>query len=89
MAREIHFSPEGWEDYLYWQSEDAAKFARLNTIIGEIARQPFKGLGKPEPLRHEYAGFWSRRIDQEHRVIYKVDARSVFIAQCRYHYGNK
>jgi len=82
----VLFAEWAWEDYLYWQETDRAELARINEIIRDIARQPFKGLGKPEPLRFGYAGYWSRRIDQEHRLVYKIEGNAVLIAQCRYHY---
>ena len=66
------FVDESWEDYLYWQATDKQILARINLLIKSISRDPFGGIGKPEPLRHKYKGFWSRRIDNEHRLIYKV-----------------
>jgi len=83
---DILFAQRAWEDYLHWQANDPAKIARSNELIRDICRQPFRGLGKPEPLRFGYAGYWSRRIDREHRLVYKVQGATVFIAQCRYHY---
>jgi toxin YoeB len=83
---DVLFAQAAWEDYLYWQAADAAKLARINELIRDICRQPFKGIGKPEPLRFGYAGYWSRRIDREHRLVYKVQGDTIFIAQCRYHY---
>ena len=80
------FSAHAWEDYLYWQRTDRNILRRINTLIKEIQRTPFEGIGKPEPLRHGLAGYWSRRINEEHRIVYKVDADSLFIAQLRYHY---
>jgi toxin YoeB len=82
----VLFVERAWEDYLHWQASDRSKLARINELIKDIQRQPFKGLGKPEPLRFTLAGYWSRRIDQEHRLVYKVEGGTVFIAQCRYHY---
>lgn len=84
----ISFEQQGWEDYLYWQQTDKTKLKRINQLIRDIQRDPFTGLGKPEPLRHDLAGLWSRRIDEEHRLIYAVSGKSVIIAQCRYHYGD-
>lgn len=80
------FSEHAWEDYLYWQRTDRNILRRINTLIKEIQRTPFEGIGKPEPLRHGLAGYWSRRINEEHRIVYKVDADALFIAQLRYHY---
>ena len=80
------FSEHAWEDYLYWQQTDRKMLLRINTLIKEIQRQPFQGIGKPEPLRHALAGYWSRRINDEQRIVYKVTAAAVLIAQLRYHY---
>ncbi|MFY7788070.1 MAG: Txe/YoeB family addiction module toxin [Thermoflexibacteraceae bacterium] len=80
------FTDESWEDYLYWQQTDKKKLKKINDLLKEITRSPFDGLGKPEPLKHQYAGFWSRRIDEEHRLIYKYEDDTVFIAKCRFHY---
>ncbi|HSR35922.1 MAG TPA: Txe/YoeB family addiction module toxin [Desulfurivibrionaceae bacterium] len=80
------FSEHAWEDYLYWQQTDRKMLLRINTLIKEIQRQPFEGIGKPEPLRHALAGYWSRRINDEHRLVYKVTEDAVLIAQLRYHY---
>ncbi|HEX9714233.1 MAG TPA: Txe/YoeB family addiction module toxin [Desulfurivibrionaceae bacterium] len=80
------FSEHAWEDYLYWQQSDRKMLVRINSLIKEIQRQPFQGIGKPEPLRHGLAGYWSRRINDEHRIVYKVTEDAVFIAQLRYHY---
>lgn len=80
------FSEQAWEDYLYWQSQDAKLVARINGLIKECARTPFQGTGKPEPLRGPLAGWWSRRITQEHRLVYRATEDGLLIAQCRYHY---
>jgi toxin YoeB len=80
------FSEHAWEDYLYWQRRDRKFVQRINTLIREIQRAPFEGIGKPEPLKHGLSGYWSRRINDEHRIVYKVEADSLFIAQLRYHY---
>jgi toxin YoeB len=80
------FSEDAWEDYLYWQATDRRTLQRINTLIREILRAPFEGIGNPEPLRHDLTGSWSRRITGEHRIVYEVEADSVFIAQLRYHY---
>jgi toxin YoeB len=82
----IVFSSQAWEDYLYWQRTDRKTLRRINDLIREITRTPFEGTGKPEPLRHALAGYWSRRINEEHRLIYKIDGDAVLIAQARYHY---
>lgn len=80
------FAEQAWEDYLYWQKTDRKILERINTLIKEIARQPFSGIGKPEPLKNALAGYWSRRINDEHRIVYKIVDGSLFIAQLRYHY---
>ena len=80
------FSEHAWEDYLYWQQTDKKILNRINQLIKEIQRSPFQGIGKPEPLKHGLAGYWSRRINDEHRIVYKVENNSVYIAQLRYHY---
>ena len=82
----IIFLTTGWEDYLYWQTIDKKVLKKINSLIKEIIRNPFSGTGKPEPLKHELAGWWSRRIDLEHRLVYRVENDSVFILQCRFHY---
>ena len=81
------FTEQAWEDYLYWQKTDAKILERINTLVKEASRQPFTGIGKPEPLKHALAGYWSRRINDEHRFVYKVSDGSLFIAQLRYHYS--
>jgi toxin YoeB len=81
------FTPLGWEDYLFWQSHDKAMLKRLNRLLEESVRYPTEGIGKPEPLRHVLAGCWSRRIDEEHRLVYLVDGNDVVVLQARYHYG--
>ncbi len=80
------FSGEAWEDYLYWQRQDKAVVKRINDLITACKRDPFVGIGKPEPLKHALAGFWSRRITEEHRMVYKADKDALSIAQLRYHY---
>ena len=82
----IIFSEYAWEDYLYWQRSDKKILRRINTLIKEIMRSPFQGMGKPEPLKHALSGYWSRRINDEHRIIYKITEEAVQIAQLRYHY---
>lgn len=81
----IIFTEESWGDYLYWQRHDRKMLSRINTLIKDISRHPFTGMGKPEPLRHRYSGYWSRRIDGEHRLIYSVTEHEVRIAKCRFH----
>lgn len=83
----VTFSDDGWEDYLYWQAEDRKILKRINQLIEDISRNGNEGIGKPEPLRHEWAGWWSRRITKEHRLVYRVVSPSVEIAVCRFHYG--
>jgi toxin YoeB len=82
----LAWATTAWEDYLYWQQQDKQVLKRINMLIKDIQRQPFVGIGDPEPLRHNWTGYWSRRIDKEHRLVYKVTQESVIIAQCRYHY---
>jgi toxin YoeB len=82
----LTFSDEAWEDYLYWQKHDRKMVERINKLIKEVQRDPFVGVGKPEPLRHALAGFWSRRITEEHRLVYRVEGESLEIAQLRFHY---
>jgi toxin YoeB len=84
--RSLKFDADAWEDYLYWQATDKAIPRRVNGLIKEIARDPFVGTGKPEPLKHELAGWWSRRITDEHRIVYRVLGNVIEIAQIRYHY---
>jgi toxin YoeB len=80
------FAEAAWEDYLYWQKQDRKMVERINRLVREVTREPFTGVGKPEPLKHALAGFWSRRITDEHRMVYRVDGDSLLIAQLRYHY---
>ena len=80
------FADAAWEDYLYWQQQDRKMLGRINKLILETQREPFAGIGKPEPLKHALAGYWSRRITNEHRMVYKVERDSLFLAQLRYHY---
>lgn len=81
------WSTAGWEDYLWWQKQDRKVLKRINTLISDVARNGNEGLGKPEPLKHDVGGFWSRRITDEHRLVYKVTDTQVQIVSCRYHYG--
>lgn len=80
------FAEKTWEDYLHWQKTDKKTLKRINLLIKEIARDPFEGIGKPEPLKHVLSGYWSRRINDEHRIVYKVQDKPLLIAQLRYHY---
>lgn len=80
------FTPGAWEDYLYWQKTDKKKLKRINSLIKDIQRTPFSGTGKPEALKHNLKGWWSRRIDITHRLVYRVDDDILVILQCRYHY---
>ncbi|MHB8325756.1 MAG: Txe/YoeB family addiction module toxin [Candidatus Dormibacteria bacterium] len=80
------FTSHGWEDYLHWQSVDRTMVRRVNRLLDEMLRDPFNGIGKPEPLRHILQGCWSRRLDDEHRVVYLVDGDDIVVLQLRYHY---
>jgi toxin YoeB len=82
----IIFLSTGWEDYLYWQSTDKSILKKVNSLIKKIERMPLEGNGKPEPLKHNLAGWWSRRITLEHRLVYKVENNAIVVLQCRYHY---
>ena len=82
----VAWAETAWEDYLYWQRTDKKVLKRINALIKDIKRQPFDGLGSPEPLKHHWSGYWSRRIDREHRLVYKVTGDSLIIVQSRYHY---
>jgi len=80
------FVDESWEDYLYWQITDRKILDRINNLVKDISRNPYTGLGKPEPLKYKYQGYWSRRITEEHRLIYRVMNDEIHIAKCRFHY---
>ncbi len=80
------FADTAWEDYLYWQATDKKQLKRTNNLIKDIQRTPFEGIGKPESLKFNLSGFWSRRIDEEHRLVYAVTDEEILIASCRYHY---
>ncbi len=80
------FSENAWQDYLYWQQTDKKKLKRINNLIQDIQRNKYEGIGKPESLRHNLYGFWSRRINNEHRIVYKIEDNTILIAQLRYHY---
>ncbi|HZW64687.1 MAG TPA: Txe/YoeB family addiction module toxin [Hanamia sp.] len=83
---EIVWQTNAWEDYLYWQKNDKQKLKRINELIKDCQRNKFEGIGKPEPLKENLAGLWSRRIDSEHRFVYKIEENRLHIIQCRYHY---
>ncbi len=82
----ILFSESAWEDYLFWQKTDKKTLKRINLLIKDIQRNKYEGLGKPEALKHNLSGYWSRRITNEHRIVYKIENNSILIAQLRYHY---
>ncbi len=86
MSRKLAWTDAGWSDYVYWQSQDKKTLKRINTLVAAIKRTPFDGMGKPEPLRQNLAGFWSRRIDEANRLVYAVDNTHITIIACRYHY---
>ena len=86
MNRVITFTSDGWEDYLYWQAQDKKILKKINRLIRECQRDPFAGTGKPEPLRNELSGAWSRRITDEHRLVYLVHDKDIRVIACRYHY---
>lgn len=82
----ISWAEKAWEDYLYWQVNDKKNLQRINLLIKEIKRHPFSGIGDPEPLRYNWSGYWSRRIDREQRLVYKHKEETIIVVQCRYHY---
>ena len=82
------WSDEGWEDYLFWQTQDRRTLKRVNELIKDIERDPFRGKGKPEPLRYEWQGYWSRRINDKDRIIYRIHNNQLEIAACRSHYDD-
>ncbi|MDB6150450.1 MAG: Txe/YoeB family addiction module toxin [Chthoniobacter sp.] len=84
----LTFAPQAWEDYTFWQANDPKKVSRINELLKDIARTPHSGIGKPEPLKHAFRGYWSRRIDSEHRLVYRTVADGILIAQLRYHYSS-
>lgn len=89
MARSFVFTPSAWQDYVYWQTHDKKTLKRLNMLLEAAAREPFQRIGKPEPLRGDLSGFWSRRIDDVHRLIYEATETELNIVACRYHYEDK
>ena len=82
----VSFTENGWEDYLYWQKTDKKAAKRINELIKDMKRSPFEGIGKPESLKYDLAGKWSRRIDEEHRLVYQLEDDNLIIYTCRYHY---
>lgn len=84
--RNIEWTAIAWDDYLYWQTQDKKTLKRINQLIKECLRTPFEGIGKPEPLKTNLSGFWSRRIDEKHRLVYAVTDQRLVIVQCRFHY---
>jgi len=85
-AKLLCWEANAWDDYLYWQQTDKSVLKRINTLIKDCLREPFSGIGKPEPLKEELRGYWSRRITDEHRLVYTVQDDKIVIAQCRFHY---
>ncbi|QEY24222.1 Txe/YoeB family addiction module toxin [Neisseria animalis] len=83
----LHFTDDAWEDYQYWLQTDKAVLKRINTIIQDMQRNPFDGIGKPEPLRHSLSGYYSRRINQEHRIVYRADDSGIWLISLRFHYS--
>jgi len=86
VTRTLAFDPNGWEDYVYWQTQDRRTLKRINQLIAEVLRNPFTGIGKPEPLKHILTGAWSRRIDEANRLVYYVTDHNVVVLQAREHY---
>lgn len=82
----LSWAENAWDDYLYWQSIDKKTLKRINLLIKDILRHPFEGMGDPEPLKHNWSGYWSRRIDRQHRIVYKTTQDTLYIVQCRFHY---
>ncbi len=82
----LSWADAAWDDYLYWQQTNKKILKRINLLIKNIKRQPFDGIGDPEPLKHNWSGYWSRPIDREHRLVYKVTNQAIIVVQCRYHY---
>lgn len=87
MSRHLCFTDKAWDEYVYWQTQDRKTLKRINTLIEATKRDPFAGIGKPEALLGDMSGFWSRRIDERHRLVYAVDEDALTILACRYHYG--
>ena len=89
MARRVSFAPGAWDDYLHWQFHDGRMLERINDLVRVVLRDPFGGVGKPEPLKRELSGCWSRRIDQARRLVYRIRSDEIEILACRYHYGDR
>ena len=87
MSRQIAWTAEAWADYVSWQKQDRKTLKRINRLIEDTSRSPFSGIGKPEPLRENFSGFWSRRTDDTNRLVYAIDDTYLMIISCRYHYG--
>ncbi|MGF6723159.1 toxin YoeB [Paraburkholderia sp. GAS41] len=85
-ALNVMWTAEAWDDYVYWQGQDKKTLRRINQLIKDMQRTPFEGIGKPEPLKENLTGFWSRRIDETNRLVYEVDSAQINIVSCRYHY---
>ena len=85
----LSWAEKAWQDYVYWQQTNKKTLRRINAIIKDIQRQPFSGFGDPEPLKHNWSGYWSRRIDHEHGLVYAFDHDAITVIQCRYHYVKK
>ena len=86
MTRRLTVTPDAWDDYLYWQSQDKKTLKRINQLLRDVSREPFTGIGKPEPLRENLTGYWSRRIDDTNRLVYAVEEQAIIVVACRYHY---
>jgi toxin YoeB len=84
--RNLSFTPEGWKDYTYWVGQDKRTLKKINKLVNDVVRNPFEGLGKPEPLKENYTGLWSRRIDDKNRLVYAVTDSAVSVVGCRFHY---
>lgn len=87
MTKTLVFKGEGFDDYVYWQSQDRKTLKRINQLLSDIDRNGHSGIGKPEPLKHGFHGWWSRRIDEENRLIYRIDGNEIQVLSCRFHYG--
>ena len=85
----IAFEERGWEEYLYWQTQDKKTLKRINALLKDMSRTPFSGLGKPEPLKNNLSGYWSREIDEKNRIVYKIENNQIIVAQCGEHYNDK
>ena len=86
MTKRLTFTPDALDDYLYWQSQDKKTLKRINQLLRDVSREPFTGIGKPEPLRENLTGYWSRRIDDTNRLVYAVEEQAIIVVACRYHY---